>query len=868
MFRKMVRWLVTTLISLLVSTACQHSPQQTALGQQTVSGPGKYSALVDISGSMKDRYQAPIQLRLHDVTKIDDVRTRLSFLPDLLTDGTHVDLILFDHESETTFSGVLESPEKRQELQQAIQNIRSRDGSTFLWRTLDSCLSQARTYIEEHPESKVRVLLYTDGMDMEKNPAFTHETIIQKHKDFLLSTVQLDWITIGFDLQGTIKSDLEKAGVRITKAAQPEDLIPLVARFKLSSLELSVGEELILEDTSIGPNEAERFVDWGDGSPFTKFTKSTSHVFDKPGEYKVRLALRKSGQIDRSWQTVIVRLPEVSPAKIVLTSDKIDELIVGQFIEAIDGSGAEPRSRAWHWAGKLISTDASVRIQVEEPGEHTLVLEHNDRYERVTRDSIDIRVNPPEPITANFRVISSQVMLGQPIVAINESAGKIPRYEWRANGTVISDAQYLEYTPDSAGTCVLSLTIWDEWGQTSTTQRTIEVLQPAKPEAIILAPTEVVPGSKVVCMDASTGTDGNAVWKLAGKLIGESKSIEFTAPEEPGEHLLVLEVEGPGGSAVAEHSLTILPYAQPKASFVLSSEQPFVGDLLHITDTSRGPIDHVIIEIVCPPQDALPRQKPCFEIELIDRSGSVRCDKPGPMTIRQKISGPGGQAISEKTVEVLSRAVPPRADFTVDRTTGRGSTTVTFASRSTGSIQYFELEPGDGSSTKRFDYSDTIRHDYSADGVYVAKITAYNDEGFSPSVWTSAEIRISAPWPAWAKGLLWQVPTALFLLGASVLVRNRLADLHSLNQMRLISGTLTVQPNSKPLDVKHFPLEGKSSEELVEFSPNAKIKLTLLEGSPSVIDAELLIDGSESFQASLEENRASQLGEYVVTFVP
>jgi PKD repeat protein len=691
---KMLRALLTTVVSLLV---CLAWGKPDLRGEETSGPPTIFVVLIDKSGSMDHPFPAPIQARLSDVTKLQDVRRRLGLLADHLPENSHVIVIAFDHEAQRLYSERLDSDAERKKLREVFAAIESRGGSTYLWRTLDSSLAMAKSLIEQQPGRRVRLLLYTDGIDEERRPGLDHQSIVRKYRNWLQSSVELDWITIGFDVGEDVQKELSEAGVRITKADTPDDLEPLIARFGLSARELPVAAELRLTDTSIGTSIVERFIDWGDGSPHVKTEGTASHRYTRPGEYSVRYAVRTaSGRIDHCSETVVVL--------------------------------------------------------------------------------------PPAP-TAKFRLASSEAGVARKMIVLNDSSSTMERCEWRINGKVISTARNLEWVPQSAEPMLVRLTVWDRWDQ----------------------------------------------------------------------------------SHAAEQEIAIAPLEAPQAAFTVGNEHPLVGDTIRITDTTRGPVDEVVFELIQSAGVAPVTHVLRDSGSARDRSFSITCELAGPLTIRQTARGPGGEDASEQRIEVVSRSTPPLAEFFIEQVGGPGQAEVTFISRCLGTIEVFEFDPGDGNPVQTFQPAETISHVYAA-GSYRARIVAVGVAPFPPSTWMSPEIRVAAAWPAWTRNLWWQIPGGLAVAIVIALVGNRWAEQRVVRDMQRLSGMLIVQPVGKPLDQRQFHFEGKSSQETVELDPKSTLRLTCTDHGGMAIEAELFMEGTSFATAALDEGGTARIGNYELNY--
>ena len=81
----------------------------------------------------------------------------------------------------------------------------------MLWGSVDQELARADKLILAG-NSRVRLVVYSDGEDSDKSPVVNHRTLINRYRHIIDRQLQLDWVTLGFDLNPQIKSELESTG--------------------------------------------------------------------------------------------------------------------------------------------------------------------------------------------------------------------------------------------------------------------------------------------------------------------------------------------------------------------------------------------------------------------------------------------------------------------------------------------------------------------------------------------------------------------------------------------------------------------------------------------------------------------------------
>ena len=631
-------------VCLLVATTVA-ALQMPLIGQE-MRPPMTFVVVIDVSGSMDDEFPAPIQPNLPDSTKLLDVKRRLSLLAQHLPDNTRVIVTKFDHQASQVCDIQLNSAQQRKKLREAFASIYSRNGSTLLWRTADQQLALAKKLAENHPEGRVRVLLYTDGDDMEKKPGLDHNTIIQKYGKTLQSVVALDWVTIGYDLKAEVKSALQEQGVNFTRADRPDDIVPMRAEFRLSANEILAGEELEVTDQSIGVDIVGRTVDWGDQSQSQNNTK-LKHVYEFPGQYEICLTIRSaSGKISTARDFVTVVAPDALTAKIAVS--KL-EVLVGEKVTVSDATDGVVAKRRFTYGIDGLSDAQSFDIRFDKAGDQKIHLSVIDRFGQKSTAFATVSVNLPPPPVAKIAGYLAVVQAGERFTLTDASVGEVAARKW-VSGDKSYHGESLELEFDQPGTYTVSLEVADAHGQTSRANTEILVDAPPRPTADFrFSSSETSPGEKLTLINQSSDTAIRFQWMINGALASTERHPTVVV-EKYGEIDVNLQAWDKFGQThnVSRKLRVPLP-AKPIARFAIpTSIEP--GEELVIPSNSEGAID------------GEPRWY--FENKLVGMGQVLSFIPPASGTLKLEVSGPGG--VSEISHRLNIKPYPkPTAGFTV-----------------------------------------------------------------------------------------------------------------------------------------------------------------------------------------------------------
>jgi hypothetical protein len=828
---------------------------------QEARAPLTFIVITDTSGSMEDRFPAPVQASLSDSSKLHDVKRQLRMLAEHLPLQTRVIVTAFDHEAKEVCDLRVDSAESRQTLQRHFDSIKSRNGSTFLWRTLDKELARASSIAQSDPENRVRVLLYTDGEDMEKAPGLDYQTIIRKYGKMLQADVRLNFITLGFDMKADVKEALRQAGVEVSKAVSPEEIAPLMAGVEISKATLVAGEELGLVDRSIGIGIQRRTVDWGDKSPYEE-GDLLRHRYLTPGEYTIRYVIKTaSGRSSETSKAVRVTAPPQRVTEIRLSSDKV---LVGEAVRATDVTAGEATGRRWRSSGGQESASPVFEMRFDQPGRHRVELVRTDEYGRAGQGEACVEAVRPAPPKAIFRVANAPTRLGETIALINESEGPGNAFVWKIDGREFSEERHPKLVIGQYGSQVVTLTASDRYGQTAEAEVTITLPRPEAPEAKFELPERAEIGQTIVLVDGSSGeVTETPRWFVGNQEIGSGRSLAYRATQ-PGSFEVRLVVSGPGGTAEAKKTLRVANHAPPRAGFTVGNPAPFVGDVIRITDTATGgPIERMQFEVIGL-REAVVHE---FGQDAIEASFELECVQAGEIAIVQRVIGPGGEDELRKKVTIGSRAISPTADFELRVEPGEGTTRATFINLSRGDFERVTIDAGDGSEPRDYGRDKELVHEYGV-GRWTPRITVHGpvDEALPESKWVGPEIVVDKPIAAWVRNLAWQIPLGTLIgltaLSGGYFLRQWKARMHQ----KLLSGHLIVRPTGKPRDVKTYEFAGESCEETVDLGGGSRLKLSSRDDGVLQYQAELFRDGHLVEAADLDEAVQVKLGDYFVCY--
>ncbi len=528
--RRAIGWWLAFVLSLSATYS-----RPLCLAQDAVEAPPVFDFLIDVSGSMNDQISLAKQPNLTKASKLAEVKNRMDKLCAELPDGHRVIVTVFDHQRREVCDIVLRSPADRKKLSQAIGSITSREGSTFLWRSVDEELTRASQLVVSSSQ-RARLIIYSDGEDMEKNPSFTHNSILGKHGPMIQTSLNLDWVTLGYDLAPSIKIDFEKAGANVVRAISAEQLIPLRSAFGVSQSKIEAEQSVLVSDQSTGLQIIKQKLDYGDGTPTQELNLLSGHFdeiqhrYSRPGQYLIRLSTEtSSGQRDSSQRAITVE-----NRAWVMPSIRVDSKVpvVEQPIRFFADQIASGLALNWNFSDGAKETGTSVVWVPKKPGKYSVQLIAKDETGETKSQTRNLTVPIPAFPSLNIVLNRPSVEVGESVTVKAEPVITSFEYSWNTAGGNLASGTSTTLSFDQPGTHEIRLNAKDPYGQSGSATTVVKVRPPTPPKAFFrLASSRIEPGQQLIARNESSPTASCFVWRLNGQLVSQNRNLEYKIPE-------------------------------------------------------------------------------------------------------------------------------------------------------------------------------------------------------------------------------------------------------------------------------------------------------------------------------------------------
>src|SRR3989454_7344379 len=319
--------------------------------------------------------------------------------------------------------------------------------------------------------------------------------------------------------------------------------------------------------------------DFGDGGQASG--RYVTYAYTTAGSYPVRLTVTDNGgNVVTLNQSVYVKVNQLPVAHFTYYPS---DPIAGQYVYFNGGTSYDPDGyiTLWFWDFGDGTNQSNYYGEMyhyyTRGGQYTVTLTVTDNFNGMNRSSASLYVDIP-PI-ATFTTARPFGKVGTPL-AFDASAsldpdGRIVRYEWNFGdgGNSTEGGPILSHVFAATGTYAVTLVVWDDHNATAYFQRTISVVPPKSPVAILaFTPSRPFVGDSV-SFNASLSSDPDGtivryVWQLGDGAVGEGATLTHRYAY-PGTYTVYLTVVDEDGIAVTTSS-ELTAVSQPVAAFSVS----------------------------------------------------------------------------------------------------------------------------------------------------------------------------------------------------------------------------------------------------------------------------------------------------------
>ncbi|MDI6792713.1 MAG: PKD domain-containing protein [bacterium] len=355
---------------------------------------------------------------------------------------------------------------------------------------------------------------------------------------------------------------------------------------------------------------------------------------------------------------------------------------------------------SWDFGDGNVSSDSSTTHTYASGGDYLATLTVTGPCGSDS-DSALIHVDSAE-VTADFEPYPAVGCVPLMVDFTDSSTGTITSWSWDFGDTTGSSDSSPRHVYSAPGSYLVTLTVSGACDKDSTTM-TVHVYPAEVVAAFKATPTSGCAPLTVAFTDYSTGAITSWQWDFGdgGTSSDSSPTHIYTVS---GDYTVTLEVSGPCDSDLFSLSIHVNP-AEIVADFEATPTSGCMPLNVCFTDLSTGTISSWLWDFG--DGETSPDFSPCHSYEEI-----------GNYTVKLTVSGPCDSDTQTK-VAYIQVGEPVKADFTADSSSGCVPFTVCFTDSSTGTINSWSWDFGDGNTGS----NSSPCHNYTKAGIYTAELT-------------------------------------------------------------------------------------------------------------------------------------------------
>ena len=492
----------------------------------------------------------------------------------------------------------------------------------------------------------------------------------------------------------------------------------------------------------------------------------------------------------------------------------------------------------WQVDGTAVSKEKVLTWQFKEPRSYRVTLNVTGLQGTKNSATVFVKAEDHDKLVVDFIASTAQPEPQQEVKFIGRCSGQGISFAWFVNSNQVATTQDLNFRFDREGKFEVKLVASDLAGSSGVSVQTIQVKEQALTVSI-KGPAEIVSGHAAQFAGEIMGPCTSVEWRFDD---GESSSernpqhIFECTDSEFKDHTASLRAVSPLGKVVESAPHTVRVWAEkkapaPHAMFRILTQNPKVGDPIQLIDEATGAVETVQWIVDGEPKGSA-------------RNPEFRVSTPGEKTVQMTVHGPGGESIATKKITVQPRHTQPTVWCGASKLSGTAPLTVQFTNRITGDHKSLLWTFGDGQSST----DSNPRHTFATATNYDVSLSVSPMDGTHPNVKQRIVIKVTKPWPVWAKVAAAAVP-CLILIGCAAGLVSR----HRRKALRLPIYYWTEQAPACQTRVL------TRANETVELSPAVPIRIRRDGKSRNLIVQPL--EGATLFAASGQEAAMLSVGD-------
>ncbi|MFT5288795.1 MAG: PKD repeat protein [Planctomycetota bacterium] len=505
-------------------------------------------------------------------------------------------------------------------------------------------------------------------------------------------------------------------GDRFVDEGGEED--PPIAEF---SAEPTTGEApLVVQFTDESSGDIDAW-GWDFGDGMYSAARNPQHTFLEPGTYTVALgAFGPNGTGVKTVEDLIIVLGSSSGDDITASFDAVPTSGTAPLVvQFTDTSSGTVDTWFWDFGDGATSSAANPSHTYASPGQYSVSLTasgQTDSDSTTLPGGITVLEDDPDPPVASFNANPTSGVAPLLVQFTDTSSGEIDTWSWDFGDGQFSNQRNPSHVYATPGVYSVRLTTVGPGGTDSEfLSNGISVNEQAPVADFNADPTSGTAPLVVEFADASSGAIDTWSWDF-----GDGQSSNQVNPSHTytlaGTFTVQLTVTGPGGSdtSVLNNGIVVGNGGPgpPTAGFSANPTSGAAPLAVQFTDTSSGAIDTWAWVFGDGATSA-------------QRNPSHTYTTAGTYSVLLTVTGPGGTDTELLVNGIVVNTPAPDSSFSANPTNGDAPLVVQFTDTSSGSVNAWLWDFGDGASSTQPSPS----HTYTTPGTYSVRLTVTGPGG-------------------------------------------------------------------------------------------------------------------------------------------
>ena len=524
-------------------------------------------------------------------------------------------------------------------------------------------------------------------------------------------------VTLTVTGAGRSNTTIKEGYIQVNKKSEPP-----VAAFSTTNTSGPAPLQVHFTDASTGVVTG---YTWSFGDNTSSSEKNPVHTYDTPGVYSITHGISgPDGKSETVKNSLVMVNRSIERSQASFTLDKASGT-VPLTVTFRDTSSGDINTHSWDFGDGSSSREIDPVHTYEKSGKYTVkesISGAGGSDESVRADCVIVYESLPSPVV-EFTGEPAEGPAPLTVSFTDLSAGPIDTRTWDLGDGVTSKENNPVHTYETPGTYSVRLSVSGTGGPAALEKTDYITVKRAFNPPVALLSSDIRNGTAPLTVrftSNATGSIGEYLWNF-GDGTNSSEKNPVHRYNTSGFFTVRLSTTGPDGAneTVRNDYIQVYePVPAPVAGFESDQTNGTIPMSVHFTDRSQGNVTSYIWNFGDGTNATTPDANHTYM-------------KRGLYTVEHVVTGPGGESkdLRNDYINATSADPAPVARFGSDLRTGRTPLTIAFSDMSTGKIDDYFWDFGDGATS----YEKEPIHLFRMAGVYEINLTVTGPGGSDSS---------------------------------------------------------------------------------------------------------------------------------------